>query len=381
MNRFFARTAPARPLGVARIAVAGAVLLKAALIAPMLLALRDPAMLRVPGVSWLPVLPRWSPLVILGVWVLAGAAFLVGWRTRIAGALLSAALFWTVLGDQQLYSNHLYLAATLTALLTLADSGTTFSLDARRRGPGTVVVRAWPVTLLKLQVSFVYGFAALTKLNLTYVSGAVLNWNLGRDALIGFPEGLRRWEVMAPLALLSILVEAFLAVALWSERWRSVGFGLGFAFHAAIVLTISPAPELLVFSVLMFALYLLFLDDEVRSRRVLWDDRCSFCGSWVRWLRRLDWLRLHRFVGTSNLDALPAGVTRAEATEAIQLLEPGGRSSGFDAVRRMLEALPVTFLWAPYLRNRLVTRLGRRAYDALARRRHCLLPEVSTGGE
>lgn len=373
------RTTGSRPVAVARIVVGAAVLLKAGVLVPTLLALRDPAVLRVPMASWLPALPADAVPAVIGVWLVSGTAFLLGWRTRLAGGVLAAVVLITLLGDQQLYSNHLYLAVTLTALLTLADAGAALSLDARRRGARPRVT-AWPVTLLKLQVTIVYGFAALAKLNLVYISGAVLNTQLGWGSLVAVPDALRRWEVMSVLALVSILAEAFLALALWSERWRPVGFGLGLAFHAAIVLGMDPTGELIVFSALMFALYLLFLDAPVHGRVVVWDDACSFCGAWVRGIRRLDWLRAHRFVGASTLDVLPSGITRAEADEALQLVGPEGRAAGFDAVRTAMEALPISFLWAPYLRNRLIRGLGARAYRAVASRRRCGVSDRRDGG-
>lgn len=370
LRRLVTTTTSARPLAVARIAVGAGLLVKLAVLLPVLLRLGDPTLLRIPMASWLPVLPGEAVPTLVALWIAGAVGLMVGWRTRLSGAVLAAVLLTTLLGDQQLYSNHLYLGFTLAALLTVADSGAALSLDARRRGARQEVA-AWPVTLLKLQVTLVYGFAGLAKINLVYVSGAVLNAQLGWGSLLPFPEALRRWEVLAPLALLSILTELFLAGALWTRRWRPVGLSLGLAFHVAIIVGMDPTGELIVFAVLMFSLYLLFLDAEARSRTVLWDDACSFCGSTVRALRRLDWLRVHRFVGTSAFEVLPGGVTRAEVDEAVQLLGPGGRASGFDAVRLILERLPVSFLWAPYLRNRWIRRLGDRAYRMVAARRRC----------
>lgn len=347
-----------------------AALFKLAVLVPSFMAIRDPRILRLPMSQWLGPLPSELIPAVIGAWGVAGFVFLFGWHTRTAGGVLSLAMLMTLLGDQQLYSNHLYLALTLTVLLTVADAGAAISLDARRSGT-RAEVPLWPVTLLKLQVTIVYGFAALAKLNLVYVSGAVLNAQLGWGSILPFPDGLRRWEVMSVLALLSILTEAFLAVALWSPRLRSVGFGLGLAFHIAIVLGMDPAAELIVFSLLMFSLYLLHLDAPVDSRLVIWDDSCSFCGSTVRCLRRWDWLRVHRVVGASTLEELPAGVSRADTIEALQLVTPQGRAAGFEAVRTILEVLPISFLWAPWLGGRVIRRVGARAYAAVAIRRRC----------
>lgn len=253
-------TADPRPVALARIGVGAAVLLKALIVAPVLLRIGDPTRLRLPFAEWLPVLPGSAVLPLLGAWAAAGAAFLVGWHTRLAGSALSVILLVTLLGDQQLYSNHLYLLFTLVLLLTIARSGAACSLDAGRSAVPAAIPR-WPVTLLKVQLTLVYGFAALAKLDLPYLSGAVLNAHMGRGALLPIPEALRIVEVMAPLAWLSILVEGFLALAFWSPRWRKAACVAGVLFHLSVILLIAPASELIVFAVVMFSLYLLHFED------------------------------------------------------------------------------------------------------------------------
>lgn len=254
-------TADPRPVALARIGVGIAVLLKALMLAPVLFRIGDPSRLRLPFAPWLPLLPESAVLPLLGAWVVTGAAFLVGWHTRLAGSALSVVLLVALLGDQQLYSNHLYLLLTLVLLLTIARSGAAYSLDARRDA-GRVTIPRWPVTLLKVQLTLVYGFAALAKLDVPYLSGAVLNAHMGRGALLPIPEALRIAEVMAPLAWLSILVEGFLALAFWSRRRRKVACVVGVLFHVSVILIIAPASELLVFALVMFSLYVLHFEDE-----------------------------------------------------------------------------------------------------------------------
>lgn len=131
--------------------------------------------------------------------------------------------------------------------------------------------------------------------------------------------------------------------------------------------------QLMIFAAAVFALYILFIDPRQRQRLVVWDDECSFCRAWVTWLRRLDWLRLHRFIGASDPAAhQEAGVTPEEADHALQLIGPEGRASGFEAVREILETLPISFLWAPILRLPSIRAAGDRTYRAVAIRRRCL---------
>jgi predicted DCC family thiol-disulfide oxidoreductase YuxK len=192
-------------------------------------------------------------------------------------------------------------------------------------------------------------------------------------------------EVLSPVAIVSLAAELLIALALWLPRTRHMAFVVGLGLHLSIILTMAQPGHLILFAALMFALYLLFLDAAPSSRLVLWDDRCSFCRVWVCWFRRLDWLGVHRFVGSSDPGVLAsAAISREEADTAIQLVVPSGtRVSGFRAVRTILERLPVSFLWAPLLRIPHLECLGERAYAAVAARRSCtaeLAVELATVG-
>lgn len=229
--------------------VGAAALLKAAVLAPVLIELRQSEALRFPMASWLPALPGEALVPAFVVWVAAALAFLIGWRTRWAGLALTAVLVAVLLGDQQLYSNHLYLLVTLVGVFTLMA--------------GEWVAR--PILLLRLQPTIVYGFAAVTKLTVPYLSGAVLNVYIGDNSIIPFPESLRTAQVMASLALLSIAVEIVLALGLWSSRWCEATIILGVFFHVGIVVMLDTPVDLTVFALLMFALYVVHAERPVRA--------------------------------------------------------------------------------------------------------------------
>jgi hypothetical protein len=261
--RIVSATADPRPLAIVRIVVGIAAIIRAAEGTRILRLILAGGVYRTPYVEWLPVPgPEWvTPLGV--VWAAAAICFTVGLATTASGVLLVAIVGYVLALDQQTYSNHLYLLLTLVALLTLADSGAALSLDARRRGTRRLVA-AWPATLLKVQASAVYGFAAISKLNLVYLSGAVLAHDL-RFGLLAVPL---EWRTFAPMSLLSvaaILLELFVAVGLWSDRLRRGAMAAGLGFHlTAIAMVIEPV-QLIVFTLEMVPLYLLF-------RRSTWPD-------------------------------------------------------------------------------------------------------------
>jgi predicted DCC family thiol-disulfide oxidoreductase YuxK len=157
------------------------------------------------------------------------------------------------------------------------------------------------------------------------------------------------------------------AAGLWLRRFRPGAFVLG----AALALIPREANALAgVPAALTAALVwsgVLFLDEPERSRLVVWDDRCSLCRPRVALLRRLDWLRLHRFEGASNPEALrELGLTLDEVNREMRLRDGPQVHGGFEALRRVLMFLPAGFFWAPAFSLPPLKWLGASVYRYVA---------------
>jgi hypothetical protein len=204
-------------------------------------------------------LPQGAVEPIAIVWLTLAIAFTAGIATRAAGFGLAATMGFVLSVDQQLYSNHLYLLTLTVLLLTLADSGAGCSIDARR-GRGGATVAAWPLLLLKLQLTIVYLFAAVTKINAGYLSGDILSATLRTDRVPFLPATWQTSTLYEVLAILSIATELFLMGALWSSRWRRVGLATAAGFHGMIVFLMADAISInfVIFSSEMIMLYSIF---------------------------------------------------------------------------------------------------------------------------
>ena len=246
------RQASAGPVGLARLGVGAAAVIEVFEVMPLLRRLHDPSLVTAPRFEILPTLPAAAVGLFLGLWVLAALAFCVGWNTRMAGTVLSVLLIYTLALDHQLYTNHLYLMALLVALLTLADSGAAASFDLLGR-ERRQTIPAWPVILIRLQVSIVYLFAAAAKLNVMYLSGLVLRYQLRLPGLDSIPPAF-----FALAAIGSVLTEVFLGLAFWNRRLRPIAFIVGVGFHLTILVTMRIMPDLLTFALLMGSAYLSF---------------------------------------------------------------------------------------------------------------------------
>jgi hypothetical protein len=228
----------------------------------------SPLVVKMPYVAWLPRLPSAALPVFIGIWLVMAVAFIIGLRTRLAGGILTLLMAYTLLLDQQLYSNHLYLGTLVLLLLTLADSGARFSLDARWSG-GHEQISEWPILLLKLQVSIVYFFAALLKMNPAYLSGSIMTqfWPFNDPSLL--PGSWSPALIMQIAAALSICTELFLAVALWVPRLRWLALAVGVGFHLMIICTGGAMPGVpdipfAIFALVTVAPYALFFDFPAR---------------------------------------------------------------------------------------------------------------------
>lgn len=220
--------------------------------------LLNPIIVQLSYFEWVPRLPVGVLPFFIGLWVIASGAFLLGWMTRLAGGIITCLAGYTLLLDQQLYSNHLYLFFLIVLLLSVAESGAALSLDSLRRGRRNAVT-GWPALLLMLQVSLVYGFSAFAKLTPQFLSGDVLSQTLKRAGWFTFPQSWRSPELLPTLAISAIALELFIAFALWSRQLRWAAVIGGIALHSFILAMLdSSRLSLGVFALEMFALYPLF---------------------------------------------------------------------------------------------------------------------------
>ncbi|HLT18930.1 MAG TPA: HTTM domain-containing protein [Thermomicrobiales bacterium] len=201
-----------------------------------------PDVLRTPFFDGMPLMPSSLLLPFAFAWVAAAAALALGYRTRLASVVLVTVVGYALLLDQQSYANHIYLQILIVLILLL---------------PADLAVRA-----LRWQMTVVYLFGAISKINVVFISGALLAANLRHGWLLPFPDSLARPAVLMPVAAGAILADAFLAYGFWKPRYRAAAAVFGLLFHTAIILTF-PASSLIglvVFALTMWALYYAFLD-------------------------------------------------------------------------------------------------------------------------
>jgi hypothetical protein len=209
--------------------------------------------------------------LVLFAWLFGSFAFLAGWATRWTGSLLAVVLAYVFFLDQQFYSNHQVLLIAHLVYLVFANAGAEWSMDRRGRGlppsdadsrPSPCVnpdVNPWAARLLQTQLTAVYLFAGLSKLNPVFLSGAVLAVYLPHEGWLAWPSAWRTREILQPLALATVLGEVALAGALWSRGLRALAALGGVLLHLGMFALLDRSQTLGILSFALTCLSVYFL--------------------------------------------------------------------------------------------------------------------------
>lgn len=234
-----------RPVALARIGLGIATVANAVEMHALLEAIAE-GKLQVPVFAAIPAPTEPAVGVYLVAALIAGTAIVVGWCTAPMAVLSTVLNAWVFLWDQQTYSGHRFLATLLVAYLVFARSDAVWSVS--RRGGD---VPWWPQLLMMTQLSVCYFFAAITKINPLFLTGAPLSqW-------VWAPLP---WWMFMGMAVGTVVVELFLAFGLWARSTVRAAVGTGVFLHTSIVLLVEDQTvPLIAFSLTCLSLYCLFL--------------------------------------------------------------------------------------------------------------------------
>ncbi|MFP3906833.1 MAG: hypothetical protein ACLFWR_07355 [Acidimicrobiales bacterium] len=168
------------------------------------------------ALEW-PSEPLW--LGFTGLWLITSVLLIAGRLVQIAGASLAVLSMTLVVGPGG--DLHSGLALLWWVGLTLAVT------------EGHPEERA---LLIRATVTIVYAFAAIAKMNPSFLAGEqLIGMAVDRPQLSGFEE-LMRSNVGLVLSWLTIAAEAWLAVGLWIRRTRLATAILGAGLHVVFIL-------------------------------------------------------------------------------------------------------------------------------------------------
>lgn len=217
-------------------------------------------------------------LVLVGIYFYVFTTMmLLGIYTRVAVPMVALVLafmffFFGKLGLRPWEFHHVYLLVASTALLSFTPSGRSYSVDrlralrqAERDGtlPPVEYSPLWGQRLMCLQLSALYFWTAVDKLNWAFISGQRLEATLLFE-FAGLP--LEPWVThpifVVPASLFVIALEFTLAFTIHVRRLQPIVLPLGILMHIAFFLLVP----VYTFSLTMILLYLAVLDPNVVHR-------------------------------------------------------------------------------------------------------------------
>jgi Vitamin K-dependent gamma-carboxylase len=173
--------------------------------------------------SILRVLPdAWGPQFVMGVWIAAALALLVGFRPFASGLLAwaCAVSFWNINpwianGGDQLRNSLLFVTA-------LSRSGALWGVQSVRRGgyAGPVLVPGWPVKVLVVQLCCIYFFSGIHKLLYPQWRDGWVMYFVNHDLA---------WSLVPNLT--SLVPVAFHKLSTWITLVWEIGFPFLIAYH------------------------------------------------------------------------------------------------------------------------------------------------------
>jgi hypothetical protein len=258
----------ATPLALCRMMVGAAALVRGLASYFLMLRVLGPGGVRAPWFDWSPAVSLAAVPWLIGIWLVAAFCFLVGFRTRLSGAVLTAVIGYYLLAGASLFGNHIYFLLLIVFLMTIADSGAVFSVDWYLRARPNTKIAYGPVLLLKIQVAIVYLFSAIAKLNPAFLSGDVL-----LEKLSSFPDAWMSPELAITVSWATMILEFYLVFALWIRRLRLSAIISGLIFHGLIVATMSFYAGLITYSTTIVATYWLYLSEEEMDSLRRWAGR------------------------------------------------------------------------------------------------------------
>jgi hypothetical protein len=202
----------------------------------------------VPAFDWTPAVNPLLVQVLVITGLVGGVLLLLGVLARAGAFLVFLTSVAAMVLEQQTYSHHLYLLVWMTGLLALSRCGKALALPPKKVSR---TVPYWPIFLIKLQISVVYFWTGVSKMNEQYVSGEVLRTFL--NPWVPIPD-----QLLGLAAVFSIGIELFLAFALWIPRLLLAATVLGAALHLGIVVLLQDPLPLIMFAMLMTAGYVQF---------------------------------------------------------------------------------------------------------------------------
>lgn len=187
------------------------------------------------GFNWVQSIPEKFLYILFYILVVLALFIALGFLYRVSAVLFFIGFSYIFLLDSSYFLNHYYLVAIISFLLIFIPANRNFSIDSliwpKIKSP---TIYSWCIYILIFQLSVVYFYGGLAKLNSDYVFGGepvaiILHKNYGKFPLIGnfFTE---TWMVYL-FAYGGLLFDLFIVPFLLWRKTRIYAYVICVIFH------------------------------------------------------------------------------------------------------------------------------------------------------
>jgi Vitamin K-dependent gamma-carboxylase len=209
------------------------------------------------GFYWLKPLEGNLMYGVFGIMLIASLGIMLGLFYRISAILFFLSFTYVELLDKSNYLNHYYFVSIIAFLLIFLPAHKRFSLDYFfKRVHATNKTSNWILWILKAQLSIVYIYAGIAKLNVDWLFNALpLKIWLPAQSHLPLIGGLLTYEWIAYLfSWFGAFYDLFIVFFLLKARTRIYAYAFVIVFHVLtrILFPIGMFPYIMIVSTLIF---------------------------------------------------------------------------------------------------------------------------------
>lgn len=219
------------------------------------------------GFSWVQPLNEIGMYCVFGLMIVAAIGITIGFWYRLSAVLFFFLFTYVELLDVSYYLNHYYFVSLIAGILCFLPAHCCCSVDSRRNPSiQKTTIPQWMTDLLKFQISCVYFFAGIAKINADWLLNALplRIWLPAQDSIpiLGF---VFRYEITAYISSwFGMLFDCLTPLLLLLQRTRLVAYILVVSFHIITGLLF----QIGVFPIVMIVLTTLFFSHNFHQRIV-----------------------------------------------------------------------------------------------------------------
>ena len=185
------------------------------------------------GFGWVQPWPGRGMYYLFAILGASALCILLGFKYRLAAATFFCCFTYVFLLDQARYLNHFYLICVISFLLIFVPAHRAFSVDALlSKSPPSKTVPRWALWILRAQLTLMYVFAGIAKLNGDWLHGSPMRDLLALHVsvpLVG--PHLTDERVVMLFSYGGLFFDLFVVLFLLWSKTRYVALVAAAAFH------------------------------------------------------------------------------------------------------------------------------------------------------